>query len=203
MLEALTGTGLAASAGLNAYIPMATVALLARFTDLVTLPAGWDWLASPWAIGILAVLLVVEVVADKVPAVDSVNDVLQTAVRPAAGGITFGATSVSETVSVQDPSTFFTDNTWVSVLVGVAVALVVHATKALTRPFVNLSTMGLGAPVVSSLEDGFSVGLALVAIVLPVLVLLLLVVLALAAGWAWRQRVRRRGAPAGAAARGG
>lgn len=203
MLEALTGTGLAASAGLNAYIPMLTVALLARFTDLVTLPAGWDWLASPWAIGILAVLLVVEVVADKVPAVDSVNDVLQTAVRPAAGGITFGATSVSETVSVQDPSTFFTDNTWVSVLVGVAVALVVHATKALTRPFVNLSTMGLGAPVVSSLEDGFSVGLALVAIVLPVLVLLLLVVLALAAGWAWRQRVRRRGAPAGAAARGG
>jgi len=203
MLEALTGTGLAASAGLNAYVPMLTVAVLARWTDLVTLPAGWDWLASPWSIGILAVLLAVEVVADKVPAVDSVNDVVQTAVRPAAGGITFGATSVSETVSVDDPSAFFADHAWVPILVGIAVALLVHAAKALTRPFLNLSTMGLGAPVLSSVEDGFSVGLAVVAIVLPVLVLLLLAVLALGLGWAWRQRVRRRGAPAGAASRGG
>ncbi len=64
MLEALTGSGLAASAGLNAYIPLLTMGLLARFTDAFNLPGGWQWLSYGWVIGILAVLLAVEVVAD-------------------------------------------------------------------------------------------------------------------------------------------
>jgi uncharacterized membrane protein len=90
-MELLTGFGLATAAGLNAYIPLLTLGLLARFTDLVTLPAGWAWLENGWVMAIVAVLLVVEVVADKVPALDSVNDVIQTFVRPTAGGIVFGS----------------------------------------------------------------------------------------------------------------
>ena len=45
-MELLTGFGLAAAAGLNAYIPLLALGLLARFTDLVTLPASqicFEW----------------------------------------------------------------------------------------------------------------------------------------------------------------
>ena len=72
-------------------------------SDLIDLPAGWEWLSNGWVMVILALLLAVEVVADKVPVVDHVNDMVQTVVRPTAGGLAFGAGSSSETVTVTDP----------------------------------------------------------------------------------------------------
>ncbi|MBB2993485.1 hypothetical protein FHR72_004995 [Mycolicibacterium iranicum] len=69
-MELLTGFGLATAAGLNAYIPLLALGLLARFTDLVSLPAGWVWLENGWVMAIVAALLLIEVVADKVPALD-------------------------------------------------------------------------------------------------------------------------------------
>jgi hypothetical protein len=194
MLEALTGTGLATAAGLNAYIPLLTVGLLSRFTDVITLPDSWRWLENPWVLGIIAVLLVIELIADKVPVVDHINDVVQTAVRPTAGGLTFGASSSSETVTVDDPAAFFADHSWVPILVGVVLALLVHAAKAAVRPVVNSTTMGLGAPVVSTLEDGVSLSMSVVAILLPLLVLAFLIGLAALFWWLWRRRAQRRAA---------
>ena len=193
MLEALTGTGLAASAGLNAYIPLLTMGLLARYTDVINLPGGWQWLSNGWVIGILAVLLAVEVVADKIPVVDHVNDIVQTVVRPTAGGLAFGAGSSSETVTVSDPGAFFGSHQWVPVVSGVLIALCVHGVKAASRPVVNATTAGVGAPVASTAEDFGSVALSLLAILLPVLVLLGLVVLVLGGWWVLRRRqVRKR-----------
>lgn len=192
MLEALTGTGLAASAGLNAYIPLLALGLLARYSDLVTLPSNWQWLENPWVIGILAILLAVEFVADKIPAIDHVNDILQTVVRPTSGGLAFGAASSSETVTVSDPSAFFSSNQWVPVVAGILISLGVHGVKATARAGVNTMTVGFGAPVVSTIEDVFSVVMSLVAIVLPVLVIAFLVGLVLVSWWGVRWRRRRR-----------
>ena len=171
MLEALTGTGLAASAGLNAYIPLMVMGLLARYTDLIDLPSGWTWLANGWVLTILALLLAVEVVADKVPVVDHVNDVVQTVVRPTAGGLAFGAGSGAQTVTVSDPGSFFTSHGWVPVAAGVLIALCVHGVKAAARPVVNVSTAGFGAPVASTVEDIGSVLMSVLAILMPILVL--------------------------------
>lgn len=192
MLEALTGTGLAASAGLNAYIPLLTMGLLARYTDVIDLPGGWQWLSNGWVLGILAVLLAVEVVADKVPVVDHVNDVLQTVVRPTAGGLAFGAGSSAQTVTVSDPGSFFGSHQWVPVAAGVLIALSVHGVKAASRPVVNATTGGLGAPVASTAEDFGSVVLSLLAILLPVLVLVGIALLGYAGWWVIRRRRRRR-----------
>lgn len=85
-MELLTGLGLATASGLNAYIPLLALGLLSRFTDLITLPHGWVWLENGWVMTIVAVLLIVEIVADKIPALDSVNDTIQTFVRPTSGG---------------------------------------------------------------------------------------------------------------------
>src|SRR3712207_6008531 len=192
VLEALTGTGLAASAGLNAYVPLLTVGLLARFSDLVELPAGWQWLSGGWVLAVLAVLLAVEVVADKVPVVDHVNDVVQTVVRPTAGGLAFGAGSTSETVTVTDPGAFFSSHQWVPIAAGIVIALTVHGVKAAARPVVNASTGGVGAPVASTAEDLGSVLVSVAAIVFPLLVLLALAALAWCTVWIVRRRARRR-----------
>ncbi|MDW5323420.1 DUF4126 domain-containing protein [Plantactinospora sp. KLBMP9567] len=194
MLEALTGTGLAASAGLNAYIPLLTMGLLARYTDVVNLPGGWQWISNGWVLAILVVLLAIEVVADKVPVVDHVNDVVQTLVRPTAGGLAFGAGSGAETVTVSDPGQFFGSSQWVPVVIGVLIALGVHGVKAAARPVINAGTAGFGAPVASTAEDATSVVFSLTAILLPVLVLLFLLVVPLFVIWVVRRRRRRRAA---------
>jgi hypothetical protein len=192
VLEALTGTGLAASAGLNAYIPLLTMGVMARYSDLIDLPGGWEWLSNGWVIGILGLLLAVEVVADKVPVVDHVNDIVQTVVRPTAGGLAFGAGSGSETVTVSDPGSFFTSHQWVPVAAGVLIALCVHGVKAASRPVVNVTTAGVGAPVASTAEDVSSVLLSLAAILVPVLVVVGVLLLIVAAVLILRRRGQKR-----------
>ncbi|GAA4397064.1 DUF4126 domain-containing protein [Fodinibacter luteus] len=187
MLAALTGMGLSAAAGLNAYIPFLVVALVARFTDYITLPAGYEWIESNWAIGIGAALLLAEVILDKVPVVDTVNDTIQTFIRPSMGGLIFAASTAA---SELDNSTWMTENPWVSVVLGVVISGLVHTGKMAARPVVNAGTVGMGAPVVSTVEDGASFGLTLIALIAPLLVIIALALLAWLLIWMWL-RVRR------------
>lgn len=187
MFAALTGLGLSTAAGLNAYIPLLVVGLLARFTDDVRLPQDYTWLSDGWVLGIVAVLLVAEFVLDKVPVVDHVNDLIQTAVRPAAGGVVFSATAAAEKL---DHSAWMTEHPAVGWVMGIVVALAVHLLKSGARPVVNATTAGVGAPVVSTVEDAGSLGLSLIAIFLPLLVVVALAVLAFVA-WRLLRRIRR------------
>ena len=195
-MELLTGFGLATAAGLNAYIPLLALGLLSRFTDLVSLPHGWAWLENGWVMTIVAVLLVIEVVADKIPALDSVNDAIQTFVRPTAGGIVFGSGTAAQTSAVADPGAFAQSGQWIPVVIGVVVALLVSLTKSAVRPAANVATAGMAAPVLSTVEDATSVGLVFLAILLPVLVLVAVVALAWAVVRILRRRRRQRAAPA-------
>ncbi len=187
----MTGFGLASAAGLNAYIPLLSMGLLGRYTDLVNLPSGWAWLENPWVLGIVAVLLAIEIVADKIPALDSVNDAVQTFVRPTSGGIVFASGTAAQTAAVTDPGEFARTGQWVPVVIGVVTALVVSLTKTAVRPVANVATGGVAAPVLSTVEDAASVGLTFVAILVPAVVALILIALAWAA-FALRRRMRRR-----------
>jgi len=192
MLELLTGAGLAAAAGLNAYIPLLVVGLSARFLDWIELPPAWAWLENEWVLVILGALLVIEIVADKIPVVDSVNDVLQTVVRPAAGGILFGTGTASETVAVTDPAEFFQSFQWVPIVIGIVLALAVHTGKTLSRPVANVATAGVAAPVLSTAEDVSSLVLTILALLVPVLALVALVAVVLGLATLVRRRFRRR-----------
>ncbi len=188
MIEAISGLsaafGLSGSAGLNAYIPLLLVALAARFPlsdPLVKLQAPFDLMGSWWAIGLLGVLLVVEIVADKIPAVDTVNDTIQTFVRPAAGAILFaGSTNV------------ITDIHPVLALgAGLLVAGGVHATKTAARPVVTVTTAGVGNPIVSTLEDIVAFVVSLLALLLPIvaaILMLVFLIFVLLLVRRWRQR---------------
>lgn len=203
MLGFITGIGLAGAAGLNAYVPLIIVGLLARFTSIVELPAAWAWLTDEWLLGGLALLLVIEVVADKIPAVDSINDIIQTVVRPSAGGVVFGAGSSAQTFAVHTPSDFFATERWLPIAVGMGIALGVHLLKAAVRPLINIVTFGLGGMVVSVLEDAASFAMALFALIVPILTLIAFIgglVLAIRVLRRARRRAAlRRQAPSGAA----
>lgn len=193
MLEFLTGSALAASAGLNAYIPLLLIGLGSRFTGLIELPPNWVWLQNEWVLGILAVLLILEILADKVPGVDSVNDIVQTVVRPTSGGLAFGSGSAATTVAITDPAAFFGSNQWVPIVMGAVIALAVHLAKLSVRPVANALTAGLAAPVLSTAEDVSSVVISVLAILAPVLALLAMIGgVVLLARWIARLRRTRR-----------
>ncbi|MGP6171748.1 DUF4126 domain-containing protein [Microbacterium sp. A204] len=192
MIEFLIGSSLAASAGLNAWMPLFLLGLADRFLPAVNLPAGWSWIGSDIALWILGALLVLEIVADKIPALDSVNDIVQSVLRPASGGIVFGAGASAQTVAVDDPAAFFSQNTWVPIVTGIVIALIVHVTKATGRVAANAVTGGLAAPVLSTAEDGASFLLAALAIIVPVLAGLLLIGLIVTVVMLFRRRRRKR-----------
>src|SRR3972149_11357709 len=100
LLGIFTAFGLSASAGLNAYIPLLVVGVVAHYTDLITLNSPWDLLANPWILILLGVLVIIEMLADKVTAVNHINDIIQTVVRPAAGAIAFSAGATGGTANI-------------------------------------------------------------------------------------------------------
>ena len=167
--------GLSVSAGLNAYIPLLVVALLARFTDLIELTHPWDALESGWIIGLLVVLSLVEFFADKIPAVNHINDLIQTIVRPAAGAILFAASAhvMTEVHPV------------LSLAAGLLVSGGVHAVKSLAvRPAVTATTGGAGNVPVSILEDLLSTVVSILSVAIPILIGCILV---LVTSWfVWR-----------------
>lgn len=168
--------GLSASAGLNAYLPLLIVALTARFTHLIRLNPPFDTLTNGWVILIIVLLLVVEIVADKIPVVDTVNDVVQTLIRPTAGAILFAA--AANVITEVHPV--------LAMICGVIVAGSVHALKATARPAITASAGGFLNPVISAAEDLMSAVGALLAIVLPAFVVAI-VVAGLLAFILWRR----------------
>lgn len=175
--------GLSASAGLNAYIPLLIVALVGKFTNLITLNEPWDALTSWWIIGLLVVLSVIEFFADKAPAVNHVNDVIQTIIRPAAGAILFA--SSADAITEIHPV--------LSLAAGLLVAGGVHATKALAvRPAVSATTAGAGNTFVSIAEDIVSTILSIMAVLIPIVLGILLIMFTIWAVWWFRRRRERR-----------
>ena len=161
----MTAFGLSSASGLNAYIPLLIVALAARNTNLITLNPPFDVLTNEWVIGALVVLLVIETIVDKIPAADTINDLFQTFVRPAAGAILFAA---STNVINLHPV--------VAVVVGLVLAFGVHAVKATARPVVTASTLGVGNAAVSVAEDVVAIIVSLLALLAPLAAGVVLVV---------------------------
>jgi uncharacterized membrane protein len=168
ILNIFSAFGLSASAGLNAYVPLLVVALLAKYTKLIQLNDTWEPMTSWWVIGVLIFLSVIEFFADKIPAINHVNDAIQTFVRPAAGAVVFAATS-TQGVEV---------NPMFSLIAGLLVAGGVHAVKALAiRPAVTATTGGAANIGVSMLEDATSTAVSFLSILLPVIIACILVLI--------------------------
>ena len=188
-MDVLTGITLAAPAGLNAYIPVLAVAI-SQHEGWLHLRGAYAHMGDAWFILLITALLAVEIVADKVPAVDHANDIIQTLVRPAAGGLLAVAASGEGKL---EP--------WLLLAAGVLIAGGVHAVKASARPVINVLSGGIGGPAASTAEDIGAAGLSIVAIAAPLIAAVLSVLGVGGAVWGistWRhRRAEKRTADAG------
>lgn len=183
LTQVLAAFGLSGASGLNAYIPLLLVGLAGRIGWL-KLAQPFDLLQNEFVIGALVVLLLIETLVDKIPAVDTINDVIQTLVRPAAGAILFA--SEAHVITDIQPA--------LALILGLLVAFSVHATKATARVTVSAATIGTGNWLVSIIEDIISFVVSLLAIVAPFLMLIAVVLLGLLVARWWF--LRKQSAPA-------
>ena len=167
LLNICSAFGLSGAAGLNAYIPLLTISIMQK-CGVIALAKPYDIMGQWWVIILLAVLLAVELVADKFPGVDHVNDIIHSFIRPTAGALIFAA-EMGHVTSVHP-------GVWL--VIGLLFAGSIHVGKTLSRPIVNLSTAGIGAPIVSTIENFISIALSILAIVAPIVAAILLVVFA-------------------------
>jgi hypothetical protein len=179
MMGLFAAFGLAAATGLNAYLPLLIVGLLARYTQLIVLKAPWSALTHPLVLVLLAVLLAIEVTVDKIPAIDTINDVIQTVFRPAAGAILFAASG--NVISDLSPV--------LAMICGLLIAGGVHTAKSVARPAVTAGTLGTANPIVSLVEDVISGATTFIAIVAPAVLAGLALLLVF---WILRRRRRKR-----------
>jgi hypothetical protein len=171
-----TALGLSTAAGLNAYIPLLTVGLLNRYTDLIDLPAPWDKLGDPLILGIVGVVGVADFIGDKVPIVDHVLHLIGTVIAPVVGGVLAFASATAFDVS---PG--------LTVPLGVAAALATQVGRTAARPVSTVTTGGGANPVVSFAEDGLSGALSITALVWPVVTAILAVIVLVGVLLLWRK----------------
>lgn len=153
----LMGFALAASAGLNAYLPLLIVGIADRASTSFALTSPYSFISSTAGLLVLLGLLTVEIVLDKIPRVDHLNDLVQFAVRPAAGAILFMA--VVNTDGNLHPL--------VAMVLGLVTAGAVHWYKAAARPLITVNTGGVGNPLVSLIEDALGLVVSTIAVILP------------------------------------
>lgn len=178
----LLGLGLAASSGLNTFMPLLMLAGAAKFHLFgIETSGAFAWLGTNAALGVLALATIVEIVADKIPIVDHGLDAFGTIARPLAGAL-----AAASVFSGADATTAAV----LGLIVGAPVALGVHAAKAGTRAASSATTFGFANPVLSILEDIAAFLLTLTALVVPLLVPLLLIIFGFLF-WKLFQKTRR------------
>ena len=180
---------LSSSSGLRAYLPLFALGI-GVISGVVPLEHGYGIITNPLVLGGLGVLSVLEIVADKVPGLDHVSDVVHTAVRPIMGAVIFGTTD--NLVSANGGMV----GAIAAPIIGGLLAGGVHGVKALSRPVVTATTVGIGNPIVSVIEDIATVALTILGIIFPIVALILLIVVVLLfvalIRWAYRILQRRR-----------
>lgn len=155
--------GSAWTSGINLYATVTVLGLLQKFGG-THLPGGLNVLDNWWIIGVAGFLYLVEFVADKVPYVDSVWDVIHTFIRVPAGAVVAWAA-----VSDMDTSVAI-----IATLIGGGLALSSHGTKAALRAGANLSPEPVSNWTLSIVEDVIAFAGTILAVIAPVLIAIVL-----------------------------
>jgi len=179
LLPSVLSTGWAS--GVNAYAAVLVLGLIGRFGQVAAIPPV---LGSPWVLALSALLFLVEMVADKIPYVDSIWDSVHTIVRPVVGAL-LGYALGKDAGTVE---------AIMATLGGGATALASHGVKSMSRVAINTSPEPVSNMIVSTGEDVATVGLLALAIANPIAAVLIALILVLASLWlivAARRVVRR------------
>ena len=195
-----TPLGLAFASGINAYLPMLSFAIATRFFHLYKVNPNFAFITSNWCIAALVLLTLLDFVADKIPVIDHIWDVIHTAIRPIAGALIAAASYGQVTINTHATSssllpvmqsagtgshllgTVLTAGSAPLGVVGLVLMLLLggvlaatsHTAKATTRLVSTATTAGFFNIVLSIVEDVVVVILVLISLFVPVIMLILI-----------------------------
>jgi hypothetical protein len=159
-----------AASGVNCYAAVLVLGLLGRFGHIAAIP---QVLERPQVLAAAAVLYFGQFVVGKIPVLDSVWDVVHTALRPVVGGAV--GVVVAQHAHASSAAVI------AAAALGGGSALAAHVVKSGVRVGVNASPEPFSNTVASLLEDAGVVGLVSFAVFHPVPAAIIAAV-ALAAG---------------------
>lgn len=152
ILALVAALGLSSTAGLRAVATLLAIGIVSDVSiqghPLLELHGNFAVLGSTPMLILLGVLTVAEIVIDKVPGLDHLNDIIHTVIRPVVGAVIVAGTT----------NTLSDTNVWAAAAVGAVLAFGVHATKSSARVATTATTAGVGNPIISVLEDILTFG---------------------------------------------
>lgn len=173
------------ASGIRLYAVLLVVGLVG-YAGWVDLPAGLDVLSHPWVLAAAGLMFVIEFLADKVPAVDSLWDAVHTFIRIPAGAALAASVFGFGTAEGPDSAAW----AMVMAIVGGSLAATSHFTKAGTRAAVNTSPEPVSNLVASTAEDVLVGGLLALVLAYPLVALGIVLVLVAIALWLLPKLVR-------------
>jgi uncharacterized membrane protein len=149
---------LTTTAGLRGFLTLFAASVAAHY-HWIHPSAGFTWLGADGTVIVLGIFALLELVADKIPAVDHALHAVSFAVRPVAAAILVGGT-----VNTSNPAELYS-----LMAAGALNSLVVHTSSAATRAASSATTFGLANPLISVVEDVLTIGGLVVSFAFPIL----------------------------------
>ena len=162
----LLGIGLAASVGFRIFVPLFALSI-ASYYNVIPLNENWEWISGIPALITLGIATVVEIVAYLVPWLDNVLDTIAIPLAAVAGTAVMLSTAADLEPLI----------TWsLAIIAGGGTATAIKTSTSTTRLASTATTGGIANPVVSTVETGSSIIMAVLAFVAPVLAIIVLII---------------------------
>jgi uncharacterized membrane protein len=157
---------LTTTAGLRGFLTLFAASVAAHY-HWIHPSAGFTWLGADGTVIVLGVFALLEMVADKVPAVDHALHAISFGVRPLAAVVLVGGT-----VNTSNAAELYG-----LMAAGALNSLVVHSSSAATRAASSATTFGLANPLISVVEDVVTILGLVVSFAFPILAAILALIL--------------------------
>jgi hypothetical protein len=162
----LLGIGLAASVGFRIFVPLFALSI-ASYYNVIPLNDNWEWISGIPALITLGIATIVEIIAYLIPWLDNVLDTIAVPLAAVAG-----TAVVLSTAADLEPLV-----TWsLAIIAGGGTATAIKTSTSTTRLASTATTGGVANPIVSTVETGSSIIMAVLAFVAPVLAIIIVVI---------------------------
>ncbi len=163
----LLGIGLAASVGFRIFVPLFALSI-ASYYQVIPLNENWEWISGIPALITLGIATAVEIVAYLIPWLDNILDTIAVPLAALAGTAVMLSTAADLEPLI----------TWsLAIIAGGGTATAIKTSTSTTRLASTATTGGIANPVVSTVETGSSILMAVLAFVAPILAIIIVVVI--------------------------
>ncbi|WP_347372612.1 DUF4126 domain-containing protein [Aequorivita sp. Q41] len=167
ILSIFLGVGLAAAVGFRVFLPLLILSL-AGYYEIIPLNESWQWVGSLTAVIMMGVATLIEIFGYYIPWLDNMLDTIALPLATVAGTAVVVATSTDLSPVI----------TWaLAIIAGGGTAAAIKGNVSAARLTSTVTTGGIANPVISTVETGTSIVMAIASIFVPVIAFVLVIFL--------------------------